>query len=349
MSVSVSEFGSLDDGSKATLYTIKNNNGMIAEVTDFGANLVRLFVPDRKGNPDDIVLGFDDVKGYAENPSYFGSTIGRIANRIGDAKFTLNGVNYELEVNDGPNNLHSSFDNGYNKRFFNAHINGDGSVTFSLSSPDGDQGFPGNLEMSVTYKLTDDNELVLSYTGRSDKDTIFNPTNHSYFNLSGHDSGKAMGLKLQLVSKELTPVREGSIPTGDFMKLEGTPFDFSELTVIGDRIDEENELLKIGKGYDINYVIDKKEGEYGRAALVVDEESGRTMEVFTDLPGVQFYAGNCIATQQGKGGVTYSKRHAICLETQFYPDAINHDAFTKPILKAGEEFKSTTTYKFGIC
>ncbi|MBO4762378.1 MAG: galactose mutarotase, partial [Lachnospiraceae bacterium] len=237
MSVSVSEFGSLDDGSKATLYTIKNNNGMIAEVTDFGANLVRLFVPDRKGNPDDIVLGFDDVKGYAENPSYFGSTIGRIANRIGDAKFTLNGVNYELEVNDGPNNLHSSFDNGYNKRFFNAHINGDGSVTFSLSSPDGDQGFPGNLEMSVTYKVTDDNELVLSYTGRSDKDTIFNPTNHSYFNLSGHDSGKAMGLKLQLVSKELTPVREGSIPTGDFMKLEGTPFDFSELTVIGDRID----------------------------------------------------------------------------------------------------------------
>ena len=349
MSVSISEFGSLKDGSKASLYTIKNKNGMQAEITDFGANLVRLFVPDRNGKLDDIVLGFDDAKGYEENPSFFGSTIGRNANRIGNASFVLNGVTYKLDVNDNENNLHSSFEGGYNKRLFKAEITGEDSVKFSLSSADKDQGFPGNLEMSVTYTLTDANEVVLTYTGCSDKDTVFNPTNHSYFNLSGHDSGSAMHCKLMLNSVELTPVVEGSIPTGEFMKLAGTPFDFAGLTTIGDRIDDDDELLKIGKGYDINYVINKKEGEYGLAGVLVDEKSGRKMTVFTDLPGVQFYAGNCIATQKGKGGFTYKKRYAVCLETQFYPDAINHANFPQPVLKAGEEFKSVTAYKFETC
>ena len=349
MSVLVSEFGTLKDGSKASLYTITNKNGMKAEITDFGANLVRLFVPDRNGSLADVVLGFDDVSGYTENPSYFGSTIGRNANRIGNSTFTLNGVTYQLEVNDGVNNLHSSFDFGYNKRFFKAQIMGDDCVSFSLFSKDGDQGFPGNLEMSVTYVLMDDNELVLEYYGRSDKDTVFNPTNHSYFNLSGHDSGSAMHCRLMLNSVELTPVVEGSIPTGKFMKLAGTPFDFAELTTISDRIDDDDELLKIGKGYDINYVINKKEGEFGFAGVLVDDKSGRKMTVYTDLPGVQFYAGNCIATQKGKGGVTYTKRNAVCLETQFYPDAVNHAEFPQPLLKAGEEFKSVTIYKFETC
>ncbi|MCR4720879.1 MAG: galactose mutarotase [Lachnospiraceae bacterium] len=349
MSVSISEFGSLKDGSKASLYTITNKNGLTAEITDFGANLVRLFVPDRNGKSDDVVLGFDDVLGYSDNPSYFGSTIGRNANRIADSKFTLNGETFELEVNDGPNNLHSSFDNGYNKRFFKAQIKGEDSVCFSLSSADKDQGFPGNLEMSVTYTLTDDNELVLTYNGRSDKDTVFNPTNHSYFNLSGHASGSAMHCKLQLNSVELTKVRDGSIPTGEFLKLAGTPFDFSELTTIADRIDNNDDQLEIGGGYDINYVVDKKVGEYGFTALLVDEKSGRSVTVYTDLPGVQFYAGNFIKTQKGKQGVTYKKRDAVCLETQFYPDAVNHPEFPQPILKAGEEFKSVTTYKFGTC
>ncbi|MCR5431622.1 MAG: galactose mutarotase [Lachnospiraceae bacterium] len=349
MSVSVSEFGSLKDGSKASLYTITNKNGMKAEITDFGANLVRLFVPDRNGKLDDIVLGFDDAEGYSVNPSYFGSTIGRNANRIGNAAFKLNGVEYKLEVNDNQNNLHSSFDNGFNKRLFNTEIGSGEKVTFSLFSKDGDQGFPGNLEMSVTYGLTDDNELVISYTGKSDKDTVFNPTNHSYFNLSGHASGSAMHCKLLLDCKELTPVVEGSIPTGEFMNIEGTPFDFTQFRVIEDRIDDKDELLEIGLGYDINYVIDKKEREYGRAAILMDERSGRSMTVYTDLPGVQFYAGNCIKTQKGKGGVTYKKRNAVCLETQFYPDAVNHPEFPQPILRAGEEFKSTTVYKFGVC
>ncbi|MCR5520601.1 MAG: galactose mutarotase [Lachnospiraceae bacterium] len=349
MSVSISEFGSLKDGSKASLYTITNKNGLKAEITDFGANLVRLFVPDRNGKLDDVVLGFDDAEGYSVNPSYFGSTIGRNANRIGRASFVLNGVTHKLEVNDNENNLHSSFDDGYNKRFFKAQIKGDDSVCFSLSSKDGDQGFPGNLEMSVTYTLTDDNEMVLTYTGRSDKDTVFNPTNHSYFNLCGHDSGSAMHCKLMLNSVELTPVVEGSIPTGEFMKLAGTPFDFAELTTIGDRIDSDDELLAIGKGYDINYVINKKEREYGLAGILVDGKSGRKVTVYTDLPGVQFYAGNCIKTQKGKGGVTYGMRHAVCLETQFYPDAVNHPNFPQPVLKAGEDFKSVTTYKFETC
>ncbi len=348
MSVSISEFGTLADGSRASLYTIKNINEMKVEITDFGANIVSLFVPDKKGSLADVVLGFDDVTGYFDNPSFFGSTIGRSANRIADSKFTLNGVTYNLEVNDGVNNLHSSFDGGFNKRLFKAEIKNDSSVCFSLFSKDGDQGFPGNLEMSVTFTLTDDNELVLDYKGKSDKDTVFNPTNHSYFNLSGHDSGSAMECKLQLNSKELTPVREGSIPTGKLMKLAGTPFDFSELTVIADRIDDKDSLLKIGKGYDINYVIDKEPREYGLAGLLVDEKSGRTMTVYTDLPGVQFYAGNCIKTQKGKGGVTYKKRNAVCLETQFFPDAINHASFPQPVLKSGEEFTSKTTYKFGV-
>ncbi len=349
MSVSISDFGSLKDGSKASLYTITNKNGLKAEITDFGANLVRLFVPDRNGKLDDVVLGFDDAEGYSENPSYFGSTIGRNANRIGNASFVLDGVTYKLDVNDNENNLHSSFEDGYNKRFFKAQIKGEDSVCFSLSSKDGDQGFPGNLEMSVTYTLTDDDELVLTYTGRSDKDTIFNPTNHSYFNLSGHDSGSAMHCKLMLNSVRLTPVVDGSIPTGEYMELEGTPFDFKELTTIGDRIDDKDKLLAIGKGYDINYVIDKKENEYGLAGILADEKSGRKITVYTDLPGVQFYAGNCIKTQKGKNGVTYKKRHAVCLETQFYPDAINHPNFPQPVLKANEEFKSVTTYKFEVC
>ncbi len=349
MSVSISEFGTLVDGSRASLYTIKNINEMKVEITDFGANIVSLFVPDKKGRLADVVLGFDDVTGYFENPSFFGSTIGRSANRIADSKFTLNGVTYNLEVNDGVNNLHSSFEGGFNKRLFKAEIKNDSSVCFSLFSKDGDQGFPGNLEMSVTFTLTDDNELVLDYKGRSDKDTVFNPTNHSYFNLSGHDSGSAMHCRLMLNSVELTPVVEGSIPTGKFMKLAGTPFDFAELTTISDRIDDDDELLKIGKGYDINYVINKKEGEFGFAGVLVDDKSGRKMTVYTDLPGVQFYAGNCIATQKGKGGFTYKKRYAVCLETQFYPDAVNHANFPQPLLKAGEEFKSITAYKFETC
>jgi len=348
MAISVSSFGITKKGKASRLYTITNKNGVRAMVSDFGANLVSLYLPDRNGFFNDVVLGFDDVRAYEFNPSYFGSTIGRNANRIGKSVFVLDGKKYNIEVNDGPNNLHSSFDGGYNKRFFKPSVNRkNNSVTFSLRSKNGDQGFPGNLEMTVTYRLTDDNELFIEYTGQSDADTVFNPTNHTYFNLGGHASGDILHNELMLNCKKLTAVGKGSIPTGEIIDVKGTPYDFTKFRVIGERIKEDNELLKIGKGYDINYVIDKKIGEYALVGELRDPESGRTVTAYTDMPGVQLYTGNCIATQVGKGGFTYRKRNAVCLETQFYPDAINNKAFPSPILAKGKTFKSVTCYKFG--
>lgn len=347
MSVVVTDFGKIKK-QRVFLYTITNQNNLCVSITDFGANIVSLMVPDRNGKLDDIVLGFDNVKGYMKNPSFFGSTIGRNANRIGGAKFSINGSAYSLEVNDGPNNLHSSFAKSYNKRMYKAEIVAGNSVKFSLESPDGDQGFPGNLSMSVTFTLTDDNGLELEYAAVSDKDTVFNITNHSYFNLSGHASGSAMHHKLMLNASHFTPTVPGSIPTGEIAPVAGTPFDFTQLTTIGDRIGEDNLQLKLGKGYDHNFALDKEAREYAQIAVLEDPKSGRVMKTYTDLPGVQFYAGNCIAKQKGKGGAVYDRRHAVCLETQFFPDAINRPEFVSPVLKKGDKFYSKTRYEFSI-
>lgn len=347
MSVVIADFGKSKKKS-VYLYTITNSNNMSASVTDFGANLVSLCVPDRNGKLDDIVLGFDRAKEYEKNPSFFGSTIGRNANRIGGAKFTLNGCTYNLEVNDGPNNLHSSFKGGYNKRVYKAEIIAGNAVKFTLESPDMDQGYPGNLTLSVTYTLTEDNALEIEYNAECDKDTVLNVTNHSYFNLSGHASGSAMHHKLMLNASHFTPTVPGSIPTGEIAPVAGTPFDFTQLTTIGDRIGEDNLQLKLGKGYDHNFALDKEAREYAQIAVLEDPKSGRVMKTYTDLPGVQFYAGNCIAKQKGKGGAVYDRRHAVCLETQFFPDAINRPEFVSPVLKKGDKFYSKTRYEFSI-
>ena len=347
MSITTRSFGKTAKGEEVTLYRIENANGFAAEVTDFGANLVSLYVADRDGHFDDIALGFDDVKGYAFNPSFFGSTIGRSANRIAKASFSLNGVTYNLEKNDGENNLHSHFDDCFNKKLFKAAIlENENAVKFSVFSPDGDQGFPGNVNASVIYRVTDSNALELEYEATTDADTLYNVTNHSYFNLSGHASGSAMDHKLWLNAKHYTPTFPGSIPTGEIASVAGTPLDFTQPTRIGDRIDEDFEQLRLAGGYDHNFVVDTTGTKVEQIAILSDEKSGRRMSVYTDLPGVQFYAGNFIATQTGKGGVTYSKRCGVCLETQYFPNAINEPAFKRPVLKAGETFHSITKYKF---
>ena len=349
MSVTTRSFGKTARGEEVTLYRIENSKGMAAEVIDYGANLVSLFVADREGKFDDVVLGYDSIEGYLTNKCFFGSVIGRNANRISNAAFKINGVEYKLEKNEHGNNLHSSFENGYHKRMYKAEIGSDGnSLKLSIDSPDGDEGFPGNMTVSVTYRVNEDNELELIYEGVSDADTILNLTNHSYFNLNGQASGSAMDHRLYLKAKEYTPATPECIPTGEIVPVEGTPFDFTSPQVIGERIDNKDPQLKIGGGYDHNFLLDTTGEKCEEIAILESEKSGRKMTVYTDLPGVQFYAGNAIKTHTGKGGVTYKKRYGVCLETQFVPDAINKPVFKSPVLKAGTQFKSVTKYAFGI-
>ena len=348
MGITTESFGVTAKGEKVTLYKISNTKGITAEVIDFGAILKALYVPDKNGKTDDIVLGFNSITPYEYNSSFLGSTIGRNANRIAEAKFTINGVEYKLAPNDNDhNNLHSDFETCFNKKMFKVEvIENENAVKFSLLSPDMDQGFPGNLEAAVTYKLTEDNELVIEYDAVSDKDTVYNPTNHSYFNLAGESSGSAMGHKLYIKASHFTPADCESIPTGEIAPVAGTPFDFTTPTVIGDRINDDNEQLKFGKGYDHNWVIDKETDGVEKIAVLSEEKSGREMTVYTDLPGVQFYAGNCIAYQYGKGDKAYGKRCGVCLETQYFPNSINQENFKSPLLKAGEKFHSVTKYVF---
>lgn len=349
MSITTRSFGKTAAGDDVTLFRIENSKGMAAEVIDFGANLVSLYVADRNGEFKDIVLGYDSVEGYEKNPCFFGSVIGRNANRISNAAFKINGVEYLLDKNENGNNLHSSFNNGFHKRMFKTETGSDGcSVKFSIFSPDGDEGFPGNLNASVTYRVNEDNELELIYEGVSDADTILNMTNHSYFNLDGHDAGEAVGQKLWLNSKEYTPAAPDCIPTGEIVKVAGTPFDFTTPHVIGERIDNDDPQLKIGGGYDHNFMLDITGGTVEKVAELASEKSGRKMTVYTDLPAVQFYAGNAITPHNGKGGAFYSRRNGVCLETQFVPDAINKPVFKSPVLKAGDNFRSITKYGFGI-
>lgn len=349
MSVTTRSFGKTAKGEEVTLYRIENSKGMAAELIDYGANLVSLFVADRNGEFADIVLGYDNIAGYEKNQCFFGSVIGRNANRISNAAFTINGVEYKLDKNEHGNNLHSSFNDGFHKRIWKAVTGDDGcSVKLSLESPDGDEGFPGNLTASVTYRINSDNELELIYEGISDADTILNMTNHSYFNLNGHDSGLATGHKLWLNAKEYTPATPECIPTGEITKVAGTPFDFTTPHEIAERIDNDDPQLKIGGGYDHNFVLDIAGGKCEKIAELESEKSGRKMTVYTDLPGVQFYAGNAIAPHNGKGGTPYGKRNGVCLETQFFPDAINKPMFKSPVLKAGVQFRSVTKYGFGV-
>ncbi|MCR5684049.1 MAG: galactose mutarotase [Lachnospiraceae bacterium] len=346
MSVTTRSFGKTGKGEEVTLYRIENSKGMAAEVIDFGAILVSLFVADRNGKFDDVILGYDTLDKYLTNQFFFGATIGRNANRIKNAHFTINGVEYTLEKNWRESNLHSSTENGYHKRMFKAEIPDDNSVRLNLFSPDQDQGFPGNLNVSVTYRVAETNTLEIEYEGISDADTIVNMTNHSYFNLSGHASGSAMNHKLWLKASSFTPADENDVPTGEIASVASTPFDFTQPQVIGARIDDDHEQLRIAGGYDHNFILDTTGVNCEQIAILSDEASGRRMSVYSDMPALQFYAGNYIAPHTGKGGVEYGKRCGVCLETQFVPNAINEPRFKAPLLKAGEKYRSVTKYCF---
>lgn len=339
-------FGTTKSGEEVYIYELANKNGMKAEIIDYGAILVSLSVPNADGKVDDIVLGYDNLAQYEENGCFFGATIAPSANRIGNAAFSIDGVEYKVDVNDGPNNLHTHFDNGSHKKIWDV-VESEHSVTFTLDMPDMENGFPGNKKLSVVYLLTDDNELKLIYTGSSDKNTLLNPTNHTYFNLSGHASGKdILDNILTLKASKYTYIAPGAIPTGELTPVEGTIMDFTNGRRVGDNIDDDFEQLVLTKGYDHNFVIDNYDGELKFIAKVEDKEAKRTMEVYTDLPGVQFYAGNCIEPQKGKDGASYDKRSALCLETQYFPDSINKPEFPSCVFGPGNDYVSVTVYKF---
>jgi aldose 1-epimerase len=348
MSIKKAVFGKTQDGETASLYTLKNKSGMTVVFSDYGATIVKLLVPDAKGKLEDVVLGYDNLEQYTKNSPGFGSFIGRHANRIGNASFTINGKTYELEKNDGNNNLHSG-SKSFNKFIYETEFYEDvdsSTIEFSRLSPDMEQGFPGNLDVTVTYTLTDDNELVIEYLAVSDKDTVVNFTNHSYFNLSGHASGSAMNHKVWINANQFTLTDDHLIPTGEFANVEGTPMDFRTVKTISRDINADYKPLKQGSGYDHNYVLNHETTDIELVAELIDEASGRKMEVYTDMPGMQFYTGNFIEGEQGKDGASYHSRDGVCFETQFYPNAVNIPNFPSVVIKAEQEYEYATIYKF---
>lgn len=341
-------FGTTDKGEAVTLYTLNNGKGMQMGVSSLGATIVSLVVPDKDGNPTDVVLGYDAAKDYQTNTYYFGAAIGRNANRICNAECKIDGVSCKLEANDSENNLHSG-SNGFHNMVFDAKYSEDkdNQITFTAVSKDKEQDFPGNLTIAITYTLTDDNELVIDYKATTDATTVANFTNHAYYNLNGHTSGSVEGQKLMIAASNYTPVVDSkSIPTGVIETVKGTPFDFTEPKAIGTDIGAAFEQLQFAGGYDHNYVIDGADGSLRLTARAEGDKSGIVMEVYTDLPGVQFYSGNFIKPHTGKGGAAYDFRHGFCLETQYYPNAANQDGFDITILQPGEEYKTTTKMKF---
>ena len=352
MSITKQSFGKSMDNQEVFLYSITNKNQVIITVTDFGATLVQILVPDKNGKTLDVALGYDSAEGYFKNPGHFGAIIGRNGNRIKNARFAINGKEYQLAVNDNANNLHSG-PNWYRTRVWNVvEIDEEkNAVTFGILSPDKDQGFPGNFTGYVTYELTDENEIVIHYQGSTDADTIVNMTNHSYFNLAGHNAGAESMLNhvVQILAPEYTPVSDSqAIPTGEILPVKGTPMDFTQPKRIGEDLEADFEQLKFGGGYDHNYALCREKGAMKKAAEAFSEESGIVMEVFTDLPGMQFYIGNFIENEKGKDGYVYGKRDGFCMETQYYPDACNQNGFQSSVLKAGEKYDTTTIYKFSV-
>lgn len=347
MNIKKRTFGSTNVGDSVFTFKLKNNNDMEAVVTNYGATLISLSIPSNDEKID-VVLGYDNLENYISNQKFFGATIGPNCNRIKNACFTLNNIEYNLEKNDNNNNLHSG-GKGFHKVVWDYQINEDENyVEFTYLNIDKEQGFPGNLKVKVRYTLTEDNELKLSYEGVSDKDTVVNLTNHSYFNLSGHKNKDATNQKLWINSKYFTPVQDSNcIPTGEIRAVKGTPMDFTIPKKINSQINKNYDQLLFCSGYDHNFVIDKKEKEIEKIAKLYDERTNIIMEVYSDSEGVQFYCGNSISGGSvGKDNTIYEDRCGICLETQYFPDSINNKNFKSPILKAGEKYKSTTIYKF---
>ncbi len=342
-------FGKMPDGTQIDLYTLSNSHGMQAGIITYGGAVVSLTAPDRAGKFADVVLGMDDLAGYRTQTAFFGALIGRYGNRIGHARFTLDGKTYTLPKNDGDNTLHGG-PQGFDKRVWSAReaSGSDGpGLELTYVSKDGEEGFPGTLTAKVVYTLTNQNELKIDYTATTDKATVVNLTNHSYFNLAGAGEGDILGHEVTINADRFTPVDKGLIPTGELRAVKGTPFDFTKSTAIGARIGQSDEQLQFGRGYDHNWVLNKGNGGSTKAAEVHDPKSGRVMEVWTTEPGLQFYTGNFLdGTIHGKGGKVYPFRGAFCMETQHFPDSPNKPAFPTTTLKPGATYHTTTIYRF---
>ena len=339
-------FGSIQSGKKATLYILENKNHTVVKITDFGATLVSVLFADKDGVMKDMVLGYDDAASYEKGTSCFGATIGRNGNRIKGARFTIDGKEWVIEANENNNSLHSG-KNGFNHLMWEMKESGDNYVTFYHYSPQEEQGFPGNMHVTVTYTLDDEDTVHITYNAKADADTVMNFTNHSYFNLAGHDSGVMLDQKLQLFADAYTPDEDShSIPTGEIAPVAGTPMDFTTMKPIGQDINADFEQLHFTGGYDHNYVLSDKPGTMRQMAKAECDASGIAMDAYTECCGVQLYAGNFIGTQTGKGGVTYGDRHGFCLESQFYPNAVNEKNFPSPVVPANTEYHSETKYRF---
>jgi aldose 1-epimerase len=345
--LTVQPWGKTASGETIELYTLTNSHGMEARITNFGAILVSLKTPDREGRLSDVVLGYDSFDDYLNTKRYFGATVGRFANRIAKDKFTLDGVAYSLARNNGENTLHGGI-HGFHKAVWKGRKVSTEPPTVELIylSRDGEESFPGNLSVTVTYTLTDRNELRIDYSARTDKTTVVNLTNHSFFNLAGQGEGDVLGHVVVIDADRFTPADAGQIPTGELRPVAGTAFDFRKPSVIGARIGEADPQLQMAKGYDHNYVLNHVPG-LGFAARVVEPKSGRVMEVLTTEPGVQFYTANTLdGSGGGKGGKTYGARSGFCLETQHFPDSPNHPEFPPTVLHPGRRFQSSTVYRF---
>lgn len=339
-------FGQTAEGEKVDLYTLTNPNGMEAAISTYGGIVVSLKTPDRSGKLGDVVLGFDDLKGYLGASPYFGALVGRYGNRIAKGKFSLDGVEYTLAKNNGENSLHGGL-RGFDKRVWTAKEVSPESLELSYFSKDGEEGYPGNLSATVTYTLTDNNELKIDYSATTDKDTVLNLTNHSYFNLAGEGEGDILGEMVMINADRFTPTDSGLIPTGELRSVEGTPFDFRKPHAIGERINSTDEQIVMAKGYDQNFVLNRTGNGLELAARVTDPKTGRVMEVLTTQPGLQFYSSNFLdGTIHGKGGKVYGPRAAFCMETQHFPDSPNHPSFPSTELKPGERYQTTTMYRF---
>ena len=344
-----SAFEKVIDGKKTDLYYLKNSNGMKVAITNYGGRVVGILAPDKNGHFADVALGFDSLGGYLDNNEYyFGAIIGRYANRIARGKFSLNGKEYHLPINDGVNSLHGG-NKGFFMRIWNAEQLNDQNLLLTYDSKDGEEGYPGDLKVQVLYTLTSNNSLRIEYTAITNKETVINLTNHTYFNLGGAGSGKITNEVMMINADKITPIDSTMIPTGAITSVKGTPFDFTTPKEIGQDINADNQQIKYSKGYDDNWVLNKdKDYQLSLAAKVYDPKSGRELEVLTTEPGIQFYTGNFLDGVTGKDGKKYNYRTALTLETQHYPDSPNHSNFPTTVLKPDQIFHSITVYHFGI-
>ncbi len=349
MSITKNHFGTLPEGTDVDIFTLTNSNNVAVDITNFGGIIVAIFVPDKNGQVADVALGYRNLDKYIDNDGYIGALVGRHANRIEDARFELNGEVYELVKNDGRNHLHGG-SIGLHNVVWKAEIssqNGIEKLVLTHTSPDGEENYPGKLDVTVEYSLTELNELIIDYNAVSDKDTVVNLTNHAYFNLSGHNSGEATKHKLFINADNFTPVNDECVPVGEITNVKGTVMDFTKMKCIADDINSEDEQIVNGIGYDHNWVLNTKGDIKELAAELYDPESGRAMEVYTTKPGIQFYSGNHLSEKLvGKDNAVYDARTGLCLETQYFPNAMKHKNFPSPILRAGEKYHHITIYKF---